>query len=100
MFKKNQFLAAARLETFMFDNVPMDKIGLKDTRLSNLEYLGNDMIESGNEFGPATPYGERKKRTLSPLMMVFLSPTCFSLVGGNARLLFFVDYFLLFIPIV
>ena len=58
MFLKNQFLAAARLETFMFDNVPMDKIGLKDTRLSNLEYLGNDMIEAGNEFGPGTPYGK------------------------------------------
>ena len=42
----------------MFDNIPVDKIGLKDNRLSNLEYLGNDMIESGNEFGPHTPYGK------------------------------------------
>ena len=42
----------------MFDNMPVDKIGLKDTRLSNLEYLGGDMIEAGNEFGPSTPYGE------------------------------------------
>ncbi len=50
-------LTAARLETFMFDNVPVDKIGLKNTRLSNLEYLGNDMVEAGNEFGAGTPYG-------------------------------------------
>ena len=49
---------AARLETFMFDNVPMDKIGLKDNRMTNLEYLGNDMVEAGNEFGAGTPYGE------------------------------------------
>ncbi|XP_059093137.1 endophilin-B2-like isoform X2 [Tigriopus californicus] len=48
---------AARLETFMFDNIPVDKLGVKNTRLSNLEYLGTDMIEGGNEFGPATPYG-------------------------------------------
>ncbi len=41
----------------MFDNVPVDKIGLKNTRLSNLEYLGNDMVEAGNEFGAGTPYG-------------------------------------------
>ena len=41
----------------MFDNIPVDKIGVKNTRLSNLEYLGSDMIEAGNEFGPGTPYG-------------------------------------------
>lgn len=41
----------------MFDNIPVDKLGVKNTRLSNLEYLGTDMIEGGNEFGPATPYG-------------------------------------------
>jgi len=48
---------AARLETFMFDNVPVDRIGLKNTRLTNLEYLGADMVEGGNEFGAGTPYG-------------------------------------------
>uniref|UniRef100_A0A0K2UP37 BAR domain-containing protein n=1 Tax=Lepeophtheirus salmonis TaxID=72036 RepID=A0A0K2UP37_LEPSM len=48
---------AARLETFMFENVPVDKIGITNTRLSNLEYLGTDMIEAGNEFGAETPYG-------------------------------------------
>jgi len=26
-------------------------------RLTNLEYLGNDMTEAGNEFGVNTPYG-------------------------------------------
>lgn len=49
---------AARLETFMFDNIPVEKMGVKNTRLTNLEYLGSDMIEAGNEFGPGTPYGK------------------------------------------
>jgi len=48
---------AARAETLFFDNVPVDKIGLKNERLTNFEYLGNDMIEAGNEFGTATLYG-------------------------------------------
>ena len=48
---------AARLETMMFDNVPMDKVGVTNTRMSNLEYLGADMIEAGNEFSSGTPYG-------------------------------------------
>jgi len=48
---------AARAESLFFDNVPVDKIGLKNERLTNLEYLGNDMIEAGNEFGTGTPYG-------------------------------------------
>ncbi len=46
----------------MFDNIPVDKIGLKDTRLSNLEYLGGDLIEAGNEFGPGTPYGKSERQ--------------------------------------
>jgi len=65
---------AARLEAFMFDRVqPLDQmgssmglpmglptavVGKKEDRLSNLEYLGSDMIEAGNEFGSASPYGE------------------------------------------
>ena len=48
---------AARAETLFFDNVPVDKIGMKNERITNLEYLGNDMIEAGNEFGVGTPYG-------------------------------------------
>merc|ERR1712088_372077 len=28
-----------------------------NTRLTNLEYLGTDMIEAGNEFSSGTPYG-------------------------------------------
>lgn len=48
---------AQRAESLFFDNVPVDKIGIKNERLTNLEYLGNDMIEAGNEFGAATPYG-------------------------------------------
>ena len=46
----------------MFDHVPMDRVGIKDTRLTNLEYLGNDMIEAGNEFGPASPYGKNEQK--------------------------------------
>jgi len=48
---------AARAESLFFDSVPVDKIGIKNERMSNLEYLGNDMIEAGNEFGTTTPYG-------------------------------------------
>lgn len=48
---------AARAETLFFDNVPVDKIGIKNERLTNFEYLGNDMIEAGNEFGVGTAYG-------------------------------------------
>ena len=36
----------------------MEKIDKKKpNRLSNLEYLGLDMISAGNEFGPGTSYG-------------------------------------------
>ena len=48
---------AARAEILFFDNIPVDKLGLKNERLTNLEYLGADMIEAGNEFGCETPYG-------------------------------------------
>ena len=51
-------LSAARLETFMFETIPVDKIGVTNKRLTNLEYLGQDMIEAGNEFGAGTPYGK------------------------------------------
>ena len=53
----SKLFPAARAESLFFDNVPVDKIGLKNERLTNLEYLGNDMIEAGNEFGTGTPYG-------------------------------------------
>jgi hypothetical protein len=52
-------LSAARLETFMFENIPVDKIGVTNKRQTNLEYLGQDMIEAGNEFGAGTPYGRK-----------------------------------------
>ena len=51
---------AARLETFMFETIPVDKIGVTNQRQTNLEYLGDDMIEGGNEFGAGTPYGKRE----------------------------------------
>jgi len=48
---------AARAESMFFENVPVDKIGIKNERQTNLEYLSTDMIEAGNEFGAGTPYG-------------------------------------------
>ncbi|KAK3911903.1 Endophilin-B1 [Frankliniella fusca] len=42
-----------RVEDFLFDKI--DK--KRPNRLSNLEYLGLDMIDAGNEFGPGTAYG-------------------------------------------
>lgn len=37
----------------------MDKIDRRRlTRLSNLDYLGVDMVEAGNDLGPGTLYGE------------------------------------------
>ena len=42
----------------MFDTLPVDKIGVTNQRRTNLEHLGLDMIEAGNEFGAGTPYGK------------------------------------------
>ncbi|XP_018917785.1 endophilin-B1 isoform X2 [Bemisia tabaci] len=42
-----------RVEDYLFEKI--DK--KKPNRLSNLEYLGLDMIEAGNDFGPGTSYG-------------------------------------------
>lgn len=50
------------MEDFFFeklDRKPRD-------RLSNLESLGMDMIEAGNEFGPGTPYGKEAIQTDKP----------------------------------
>ena len=50
-------LLAVRAELLFYDNIPVDKLGMKNERQTNLEYLGDDMIEAGNEFGTDTPYG-------------------------------------------
>lgn len=42
-----------RVEDFLFEKIEKKR----PTRLSNLEYLGLDMIEAGNAFGPGTTYG-------------------------------------------
>ncbi|KAL0112457.1 hypothetical protein PUN28_012053 [Cardiocondyla obscurior] len=42
-----------RIEDFFFEKI--DK--RKPNRLSNLEYVGTDMIEAGNDFGPGIAYG-------------------------------------------
>ena len=37
----------------------VDKLDKKKReRQTNTEYLGQTMIDAGNEFGPGTPYGE------------------------------------------
>ena len=50
----------------MFENIPIDKIGVHNNRQSNLEYLGADMIEGGNEFGAGTPYGNNNYIIIIP----------------------------------
>lgn len=42
-----------RVEDYLLEKIEKKK----PNRLSNLEYLGQDMIDAGNEFGPGTPYG-------------------------------------------
>lgn len=42
-----------RIEDFIYEKIEKKK----PSRLSNVEYLGSDMIEAGNSFGPGTPYG-------------------------------------------
>ncbi|XP_072760438.1 endophilin-B1 isoform X2 [Anoplolepis gracilipes] len=42
-----------RIEDFFFEKI--DK--KRPNRLSNLEYVGSDMIEAGNDFGPGIAYG-------------------------------------------
>ncbi|KAL6259781.1 endophilin-B1 isoform X2 [Pogonomyrmex barbatus] len=42
-----------RIEDFFYEKI--DK--KKPNRLSNLEYVGTDMIEAGNDFGPGIAYG-------------------------------------------
>lgn len=42
-----------RIEDFFFEKI--DK--KKPQRLSNLEYVGMDMMEAGNVFGPGVAYG-------------------------------------------
>lgn len=42
-----------RIEDFFYEKI--DK--RRPNRLSNLEYVGTDMIEAGNDFGPGIAYG-------------------------------------------
>lgn len=42
-----------RIEDFIFEKIEKKR----PKRLSNIEYLGLDMVEAGNEFGPGTAYG-------------------------------------------
>ena len=76
----------------MFDTLPVDKIGVTNTRLTNLEYLGTDMIEAGNEFGPGTPYG-------SALIRVGQTEQALGEIEKNilkAAMLLFVGLYILF----
>ncbi|CAG2063353.1 unnamed protein product, partial [Timema podura] len=42
-----------RVEDFLFEKIEKKR----PNRLTNQEYLGLDMIEAGNDFGPGTAYG-------------------------------------------
>ncbi|XP_045471220.1 endophilin-B1 isoform X2 [Harmonia axyridis] len=42
-----------RIEDFIYEKIE----GKRHSRLSNLEYLGLDLVEAGNIFGPGTSYG-------------------------------------------
>lgn len=48
-----------RVEDFIFEKIDKQK----PTRLSNMEYLGLDMIEAGGEFGQDGPYGKALIKT-------------------------------------
>ena len=47
-------LSGNRIEDFFYEKI--DK--KKPSRLTNLEYVGSDMIEAGNDFGPGIAYGK------------------------------------------
>ena len=47
------FIVGNRIEDFFYEKI--DK--KRPNRLSNLEYVGLDMIEAGNDFGPGIAYG-------------------------------------------
>lgn len=53
--------ADVRLEEFVYEKLEK-KVR---TRMNNHELLGQSMIESGNEFGPGTAYGECHGETLT-----------------------------------
>lgn len=55
-FAYNKFVIGNRIEDFFYEKI--DK--KKPNRLSNLEYVGMDMIEAGNNFGPGNAYGLHK----------------------------------------
>jgi endophilin-B1 len=42
-----------RVEDFVFEKIEKKR----PNRLTNLEYLGLDMMEAGNVFGSSSPYG-------------------------------------------
>ena len=46
-------LIGNRVEDFLMDKIDRRRLA----RLSNLDYLGVNMVESGNDLGPGTLYG-------------------------------------------
>lgn len=63
-------ISGNRIEDFFFEKI--DK--KKPNRLSNLEYVGMDMIEAGNDFGPGIAYGSNKRYFLfNSLILTSLS---------------------------
>lgn len=66
-----------RVEDFLFEKIEKKR----PNRLSNLEYMGQDMIDAGNEFGPGTAYGNFSHinlfLTLTHLFRIFIIINCF-----------------------
>ncbi|XP_073987609.1 SH3 domain containing GRB2 like, endophilin-B isoform X2 [Rhodnius prolixus] len=70
-----------RVEDYLLEKIEKKR----PNRLSNLEYLGQDMIDAGNEFGPGTPYGStllkvgQSEQKLGKIEREFISNTsaCF-----------------------
>ena len=53
LFNLKSVIAGNRVEDFLMDKIDRRRA----MRLSNLDYLGVDMVEAGNDLGPGTLYG-------------------------------------------
>lgn len=76
-----------RIEDFFYEKI--DK--KKPNRLSNLEYVGVDMIEAGSEFGPGIAYG--KLLFISRMIDFSIRPFCRETedLFSSSWVLFFVE---------
>ena len=90
MFITGIHVSAVRMEETMYDKLEIRK----DHRMNNLEYLGQAMTDSGNEFGPGTPYGQNVDNYI-----IFYVNACLILYGTFCDFSFlfsFLTYFSIF----